>query len=196
MSTIADELTRIQNAKASLATSIAAKGVEVPASTKIDGYSSLVDQIAQGGGQTHANGTFTIASRAFKTPLIQHNLNANHVLVILKVVSDAENYADFGTEAYSPIMGLYTNVFEGAEAYFIGKNGEYAYKASEQEVGQVIALNSIGTPPNVNYTVYKDTGLQTPYNVFESKTANELVVNVGRYIPQGMTYNYDVYKLD
>lgn len=49
MSTIAEELTRIQNAKASLATSIAAKGVEVPAVTKIDGYAALVDQISQGG---------------------------------------------------------------------------------------------------------------------------------------------------
>lgn len=50
MGTIAQELARIQNAKASLKTSIENKGVQVPANTLIDGYPALVDQIPQGGG--------------------------------------------------------------------------------------------------------------------------------------------------
>ena len=48
---ISDELTRIQGAKASLKTSIANKGVEVPDTALIDAYPALVDQI-QTGGQT------------------------------------------------------------------------------------------------------------------------------------------------
>lgn len=47
---IASELSRLQQAKSDLATSIASKGVTVPAATTLDGYAALVDQIQQGGG--------------------------------------------------------------------------------------------------------------------------------------------------
>jgi len=47
---IATEIQRIQGAKSDLAVSITNKGVTVPATTKIDGYAALVDQIQQGGG--------------------------------------------------------------------------------------------------------------------------------------------------
>lgn len=47
---IASEISRLQQAKSDLATSIANKGVTVPAATTIDGYAALVDQIQQGGG--------------------------------------------------------------------------------------------------------------------------------------------------
>lgn len=47
---IASEITRLQNAKSALKTAIEGKGVSVPASTKLDGYSALVDSIEQGGG--------------------------------------------------------------------------------------------------------------------------------------------------
>ena len=46
---IASEITRLQNAKSALATSIGNKGVTVPSSTKLDGYAALVDSI---GGAT------------------------------------------------------------------------------------------------------------------------------------------------
>ncbi len=46
---ISTEIQRLQQAKSDLATSIAAKGVTVPAATTIDGYAALVDQIQQGG---------------------------------------------------------------------------------------------------------------------------------------------------
>lgn len=44
------EIERLQTAKADLKTAIEGKGVSVPASTKLDGYSALVDSIEQGGG--------------------------------------------------------------------------------------------------------------------------------------------------
>ena len=47
---IATEITRLQNAKASIKTSIENKGVTVPSSTKLDGYSALIDSIQTGGG--------------------------------------------------------------------------------------------------------------------------------------------------
>lgn len=46
---IASEITRLQNAKASIKTSIENKGVEVPSATTLDGYSSLIDSITGGG---------------------------------------------------------------------------------------------------------------------------------------------------
>jgi len=47
---VVSEITRLQNAKASLKTAIEGKGVTVPSSTKLDGYADLVDSIQQGGG--------------------------------------------------------------------------------------------------------------------------------------------------
>lgn len=49
---IASEIERLQDAKSALKTAIEGKGVSVPAATKIDGYSALVDSIEQGGGGT------------------------------------------------------------------------------------------------------------------------------------------------
>lgn len=45
---IASEITRLQQAKSDLATSISNKGVTVPASTTLDGYAALVDSIPAG----------------------------------------------------------------------------------------------------------------------------------------------------
>ena len=47
---IASEISRLQQAKSDLATSITNKGVTVPAATTLDGYAALVDQIQTGGG--------------------------------------------------------------------------------------------------------------------------------------------------
>ena len=44
---IASEITRIQNAKADLKTSIEGKGVTVPESAKIDTYSDYVEKYRQ-----------------------------------------------------------------------------------------------------------------------------------------------------
>ena len=49
---IASEITRLQNAKSALKTAIEGKGVSVPAATKLDGYSALVDSIEAGGSET------------------------------------------------------------------------------------------------------------------------------------------------
>ena len=47
---IQSEVSRLQSAKASLAAAIEAKGVSVPETTKLDGYSDLVEQIQPGEG--------------------------------------------------------------------------------------------------------------------------------------------------
>lgn len=59
---IASEITRLQNAKASIKTAIEGQGVTVPSSTTLDGYATLIDSISGGGGGGSvdvASGTFT-----------------------------------------------------------------------------------------------------------------------------------------
>lgn len=56
---ITDQITRLQNAKASIKASIENKGVSVSDDTKLDGYSALIDNIQTGGsGETHVNPEF------------------------------------------------------------------------------------------------------------------------------------------
>ena len=57
---ISDQISRLQNAKANIKTSIENKGVTVPDDTKLDGYPALIDSIEVGGGsgETHTNPDF------------------------------------------------------------------------------------------------------------------------------------------
>lgn len=57
---VASEITRLQNAKASIKSSIENKGVSVPSSTLIDTYSTFIDAISGGSsGLTYETGTYT-----------------------------------------------------------------------------------------------------------------------------------------
>lgn len=60
---ITSEISRLQNAKASIKTSIENKGVTVPSATTLDGYASLIDSITSGStGLTYETGTYTPTS--------------------------------------------------------------------------------------------------------------------------------------
>lgn len=52
---IATEISRLQSAKSDIKTAIEGKGVQVPSSTKIDGYAALVSQISQGTTEAEEN---------------------------------------------------------------------------------------------------------------------------------------------
>ena len=72
---IATDITRIQNAKTAIKTAIENKGVTVPESTKIDGYSALIDEIETGGGSKNepititANGVYTAPNGVGYSPV-------------------------------------------------------------------------------------------------------------------------------
>ena len=71
---IANELTRIQNAKTAIANSIKNKGVTVPTGTKLDGMASLIGQIEQGSSVEMVSGWSCVG--AIYYPKIIH-LDAN-----------------------------------------------------------------------------------------------------------------------
>lgn len=98
---IASELNRLQQAKSDLATSIAAKGVTVPAATTIDGYAALVDQIQNGGGMQPYK-TMTLAESHESDSKGNPIYWANYLG--LPLLSDSSN------------RNLYIVVFEGNQA--------------------------------------------------------------------------------
>ena len=51
----ANEITRLGNAKAAIASAITEKGVTVPSGTKLDGMAALIGQIETGGGDVIIN---------------------------------------------------------------------------------------------------------------------------------------------
>lgn len=62
---IANELTRLQNAKNAISNAIANKGVTVPVGTKLDGMASLIGKIEQGGGAEMISGQISTGADMF-----------------------------------------------------------------------------------------------------------------------------------
>lgn len=80
MSTLTENVQKVVGAHAALKTSIEAKGVTVPAGTKLTGMPALVDQIQTGGGQDYGYMTFT-AVEASTLKLMQQGRIAPHKLL-------------------------------------------------------------------------------------------------------------------
>lgn len=103
---IASEITRLQTAKSDLATSIANKGVTVPAATTIDGYAVLVDSIQTGGGGTQLYKTVTLTdahtsdakgnpvywASFLELPLVGDSSDTSIYLVVFNGNTASQNY--------------------------------------------------------------------------------------------------------
>ena len=86
---IASEIERLQNAKSALKTAIEGKGVSVPASTTLDGYSALVDSIQAGGGSSDDYEFMRFFARSgseFEAPLGEKNLLITIITISAKNV--------------------------------------------------------------------------------------------------------------
>lgn len=87
---IATEIERIQNAKASIKTAIESKGVTVPSTAKIDNYSNYIDDIATSSSLSVSVGGWgnnTIGYKDFTIP-------ANSTEAIITIVSTWEGNTD------------------------------------------------------------------------------------------------------
>ena len=99
---VASEITRLQNAKAALKTSIENKGVTVSSSAKLDTYPALVDSIQTGGGGSSsdewlyysATGVKVIQSGFMDTFLDCSNTSN---LTVERIVSDGSLSYHYGT---------------------------------------------------------------------------------------------------
>ena len=81
MSTLTENVQKVVDAHAALKTSIEAKGVSVPAGTKLTGMPARVDQIQTGGGGEGGYLTFTAGSPTSTMNLMQGGGIAPHKLL-------------------------------------------------------------------------------------------------------------------
>ena len=88
---IATEITRLQTAKAAIATAIGAKGVTVPPTTHIDGYAALVDQIASGGSGGSSGGAPLEWSEAYWQNILDNAWTRPADWLALPNVGDTES---------------------------------------------------------------------------------------------------------
>lgn len=116
---ISDELTRIQNAKSALKTSIENKGVTVSDSTLLSGYSALVDQIQTGGGGGGNEDLINLIERDFTT---------------FNIPSGTTKIGDYA-------FGFYTGLTSITIPNSVTSIGEYAFRNS--------GLTSVTIPDSV-----------------------------------------------
>lgn len=132
---IANELTRIQNAKSAIANSIKNKGVTVPATTKLDGMAALIGQIQQGGTSVETyTGTITSLGDSVDIYYTDGNTlagNSGGVWADMGVPNESITIAK-GT--YITVVGSKSNTLAGTNVgylsyYYIDVTGQYVHIA-------------------------------------------------------------------
>lgn len=119
---IASQLSRIISAKSAIASAIVSKGVQVPSTTKIDGYASLIAQIQQGGPTPiYQSKTFTPTSAGSTIlpdvgydALSQVVVNGDADLVAGNIKSGVSIFGVVGT--YQPTITLQNKTFTPTSA--------------------------------------------------------------------------------
>lgn len=174
---IASEITRLQNAKSALATSIGNKGVTVPASTKLDRYSALVDQIQTGGGGgTADDGVWHRPSNwpdYTKIPMSQIGTSEVYITYDCR-------YAKAGLEPKAVSLKAYATGGYDVERGYIGNNGFVAvtqqHLTSSSEFFEYLPTNE------GDFVVYRVTS--------ENDMTNFLINSYNSYIGNQILYNY------
>ena len=117
MATIAENLSRIQSAKADIKTAIEAKGVTVPSSATIDTYSTYVSQISGGGGgipmpSNLSAATFNdyglLTSAAIKSGVTSIDEKTFYYCTILTSIVISDSVTSIGNSAFYKCSSLTT----------------------------------------------------------------------------------------
>lgn len=118
MGTIAEELTRLQTAKAGIKSAIEAKGVTVSASSLIDDYANYISQIS-GSGLVYHEGTIQLQEDE-TTITLPYTGTSQNVLVLC--VIQTPTYAVNGTIAYVGTNSFFNhiNISSNSFHYLVG----------------------------------------------------------------------------
>lgn len=151
--TIASEITRLQTAKANIKTSIENKGVTVPSSTTLDGYSALIDSISSGASNIYrgeltlsqdTTATITIATLA-SLGLTKEEVLLCHCFAFYRSeTSDLPTPPNSSTQYFKAYTVCQTVPNESA---FASKKGVLASfgKSTSNEYANVVGAGSIIT---------------------------------------------------
>ena len=146
---VASEIQRLQGAKSDLATAIAAKGVTVPAGTKIDGYATLVGQIQTGSSPNLQSLNVTPSTQAQQITPTSPVDGYDEVNVAAVTSAIDQNIAAGNIKKNVSILGVTGTLESGyAEAedndvIFIDYDGTIRYSYSKADF-----LNLTELPPN------------------------------------------------
>ena len=201
---LASEITRLQNAKSALKTSIESKGVTVSDSTLISGYAAYVDQIQTGGGGQAEEDLINLIERDFTTFNIPSGTTkiGNYTFYYkrdLTSVSIPNSVTRIGDYAFQYCEGL-TSINIPNSVTYIGTTAFSFCRAltsiNSENDGEAImpdSLNFIRTDIFNNSNLIKMVYL--PYNgVVDSGYGNKLVdtdyQNFIIYVPQEKYGNY------
>lgn len=147
---IADDLTRIQGAKADLRTSIQAKGVTVPASAKIDDYPDYVDAIQTGGGTYQAKTVSPTTSQQTVTPDTGYDALSQVTVSAVTSAIDADIVAG-NIKSGVNILGV-TGTYTGGGAVLTPTAGDYPVVGNGGLGGGGSALTSTGISVTIPVT--------------------------------------------
>lgn len=184
---IASEITRLQNAKSSIKTSIEGKGVTVPSSTTLDGYAALITSIPTGGGES----SWTKLGEKDITTASTSTSNSNVGTI------------SCGSEAFTKDKIIYVRVrdtagpragyFLGSDSFFININKANNSTTALSLAGRLIHRYSTSS----QYAVTSGT-----YGIYGYSITNAGVVNIYRRYNSTYsltidgTYHVEVYSLD
>ena len=185
MATIAENLSRIQSAKADIKTAIEAKGVTVPPSATIDTYSTYVSQISGGGGgipmpsnllAATLNDYGSLTSAAIKSGVTSIGEAAFQYCYSLTSVTIPNSVTSIGNSAFMDCNSL-TSVTIPDSVTSIN-NSAFYYCRSLSSITIPNSVTSIGTSA-FNYctslssiTVNAATPPTLGRNVFNNTTSN------------------------
>lgn len=144
---ISSEITRLQNAKASIKTSIEAKGVTVPSSAKLDSYSSYVDQIQTGGGSSKIasvlEGTVTTMNASDFEGATAIKQSCFEGITTLTSVTVPSSVTSVGSWAFKGCTNLTSITFQGSISAWATAGAGYGHNGVFQSAG----LTSFTFPP-------------------------------------------------
>lgn len=182
---IASEITRIQNAKSAIKTSIEGKGVTVPSSTTLDGYSTLIDSISSGSSAWTKLGEKDITTASTST--------SNSSVGTISCGSAAATKDKIIYVRVRDTAGPRAGYFLGSDTFFINTN-----KAN----GSTSAISTAARLIHRYSTYSQYASYSGSYGVYAYSITNAGVVNIYRRynstnsLTIDGTYHVEVYSLD